>query len=85
MEADWDGPNIVENNIVVGGRLATSSSCDMVWRHNLVVNAPGLWVHQTDLDRPAIEGAMWSNNVFIHRGFAHGPDATRENLARGRS
>jgi len=83
MEANWVGTNDIENNIVVGGRLATFSARDTVWRYNLLVDALGYWVNQVDLDRPAIEGAIWSNNVFIRRGVADGPDATRDNLYLG--
>jgi len=70
MEANGVGPNYIENNIVVGGLLATYSSRDTVWRYNLFVDAPGHWVNQDFGNRPTIEGAIWSNNIFISRGVA---------------
>jgi alpha-N-arabinofuranosidase len=83
LEANWVGANVVENNIVVGGRIATYSSSDTVWKYNLFFDALGSWVNQVDLKRPPIAGAMWSRNLFIIRGMTNSPDVTRENLYLG--
>jgi len=83
MEANWVGRNVVENNIVVGGRVATYSSRDTVWKYNLFFDALGSWVNQVDLNRPPIAGAIWSRNLFINRGMAGSPDGTQENLYLG--
>jgi hypothetical protein len=83
MEANWVGSNVLENNVVIGDRIATYSSRDIVWRYNLFFNAPGYWVNQVDLKRPAIGGAMWSRNIFIGHGMADSPDATQENVYLG--
>lgn len=83
MEANWAGPNTVENNLLVGGQAATYSSRDTAWKHNMLVDSPGRWVNQTDLGRPDIAGAVWSRNLFIGSDVAQGPDAARENLYLG--
>jgi len=83
MEANWVGANYIENNVVIGSRLATYSACDTVWRYNLFVDAPGVWVNQDDLGRPPVGGAVWYKNIFIRRGVAEGPDSTHENLYLG--
>jgi hypothetical protein len=83
MEANWIGRNVIENNIVVGGRVATYSSRDAVWKYNLFFDVIGSWVNQVDLHRPSIAGGMWSRNLFINRGLEDSPDATQENLYLG--
>ncbi len=86
MEANWvGGPNVVEHNVVVGGRLATYSSSGTVWKYNLFSDAIGYWVNQTELKRPPIVGAMWARNIFITRGMADSPDETQDNLYLGRA
>jgi hypothetical protein len=83
LEANWVGPNLVENNVIVGGRVATYSSRDTLWKHNLFFDAPGYWLNQSDLNRPPVAGALWSGNIFITHGMAESPDASRENLYLG--
>jgi Right handed beta helix region len=83
LEANWVGPNTVENNVVVGGGIATYSSSDTVWKHNLFSGAIGYWVNQTDLNRPPIARASWFRNVFIARGLAASPDEAHQNLYLG--
>ena len=83
LEADLIGPNAVENNVVVGGGVATYSSSDTVWKHNLFAGAIGYWVNQVDLGRPPIARASWFRNVFIARGLAASPDEAHRNLYLG--
>jgi len=83
MEANWVGSNVIENNVVVGGRAATYSSRDTSWKYNLFYDCQGYWVNQADLNRPAIAGATWARNLFIGGDMAGSPDAKRENLYLG--
>lgn len=83
MEANWVGSNVIENNVLVGGRIATYSSRDTLWKYNLFFDCQGYWVNQIDLNRPPIAGAMWARNLFIRGDMAGSPDAKRENLYLG--
>ena len=47
VEANWDGPNLYENNIFVGGNIATYSSRGDAWVHNMFINAPQKWENPT--------------------------------------
>jgi Right handed beta helix region/Glycoside hydrolase 120, insertion domain len=83
MEANWVGSNVIENNIVVGGRAATYSSQDTRWKYNLFYDCQGYWVNQVDLNRPSITGAAWTRNLIIRGDMAGSPDAKQENLYLG--
>jgi hypothetical protein len=83
MEANWVGSNVIENNIVVGGRAATYSSQDTRWKYNLFYDCQGYWVNQVDLNRPSITGAAWTRNLFIRGDMAGSPDAKQDNLYLG--
>ncbi len=80
MEANFKGPNYIENNVVVGGRVSTYSSRDLQWRYNLFADATGYWVDQTDLKRPPIAGDLWFRNMFVNAWAWDGRDAARQNV-----
>ena len=65
LEANWQGPFLLENNILISGAIAVMSSVDDVWAHNLFVDVNGRWLNQTYGDRPAVKNAVWLNNTFI--------------------
>jgi hypothetical protein len=68
MEANLKGPIYLENNVAVGGLIATYSSMNANWKNNLFVDAPSDWVNQTDLNRPPIQGAVWTRNMYFGTG-----------------
>ena len=67
-EANWEGPNLYSNNILIGGRIGTYSSRGDAWVHNLFVNTPQRWENQTWGDRAAVGDARWLSNVFVEVG-----------------
>ena len=67
-EANPDGPSLYENNIFIGGHIATYSSRGDAWAHNLFVNAPNKWENQQWGDRPKIGDDRWVNNFFVSEG-----------------
>ena len=71
-EANWAGPNLYSNNILVGGRVATYSSRGDAWVHNLIIDAPQHWENQDWGGRIACGNTRWLNNVFIGAGFRPG-------------
>ena len=73
LEANWQGPFLIENNILISGAAAVMSSVDDVWAHNLFVEVNGRWVNQTYGDRPAVKKARWFNNAFISGGIEKAP------------
>ena len=74
-EANWEGPNLYSNNVVVGDRVATYSSRGDAWVHNLFVNTPQQWVNQAYGDRAPIGDTRWMNNVFVGIGLQPGVEA----------
>ena len=73
LEANWQGPFLIENNILISGTAAVMSSVDDVWAHNLFVDVNGRWLNQTYGDRPAVKNAVWLNNTFISGGIKKAP------------
>jgi len=73
LEANWQGPFLIENNILISGAAAVMSSVDDVWAHNLFVEVNGRWINQTYGDRPAVKKARWFNNAFISGGIEKAP------------
>ena len=67
-EANWDGPNLYSNNIIVGGNVGVYSSRGDAWAHNLFVDAPQNWENQPWGERTTIGDSRWLNNVFIGSG-----------------
>ena len=72
LEANWDGPFLVSNNIFVGSDIAMAelgvavhSSLNAVWAHNLFVDTFPGWLNQQFDNRPAVKGGRWFNNMFI--------------------
>ena len=68
LEANWNGPFLIANNILMGkGKQATAthSSKDGIWIHNLLVDSKPEWVNQTFGGRPRVSGDRWFNNIFI--------------------
>ena len=69
FEANIFGPNIASNNIIFGGSLATMSSQDEVWVHNLFVDTDAFWENQPWGGRQPIKRSRWFNNVFVGGGL----------------
>jgi alpha-N-arabinofuranosidase len=67
-EANWDGPNLYANNILVNSSLGTSSSRGDAWIQNLFINSRHQWENQGS-GRPQIGNARWFNNIFIGGGL----------------
>ena len=83
VEANWDGPNLYENNIFVGGTIATYSSRGDAWAHNLIINASEKWINQTSGNRPQIGNNRWANNLFI--GHGKDPDIVADSMVYHRN
>ncbi len=68
LEANWDGPFLVANNVVVGDGwepVSIQSSRNGIWVHNIIVDASINWVNQDYGGRPVVMGDRWFNNIFI--------------------
>ena len=74
IEANWDGPVLLDQNIIVGGRLATASSRGEAWVHNLFIDTTGRWENQDWGNRVPVKHARWFNNIFIGGGLKDAPD-----------
>ena len=68
-EANWEGPNLYTNNILVDGTIAIYSSRGDSWAHNLFIYTPQEWVNQSHKDRPAVANTRWMNNIFVGDGL----------------
>ncbi len=68
LEANWNGPFLIANNIFIGTPTAIYSSLNQVWAHNLFVDSPLWWTNQGFGGRPAIDNEFWANNIFIGQG-----------------
>ena len=69
VEANWTGPSLYENNIFLGGSVATYSSRGDVWVHNMFISAEQKWGNQSFGGRPQIGNTRWLNNIFINKGL----------------
>ncbi len=69
MEANFKGPNLLENNILIGGTIGSYSTIGDAWVHNLFVDTKHKWENQVWGDRPRVADARWMNNLFIGGGF----------------
>ena len=69
VEANWTGPSLYDNNIFIGGAIATYSSCGDAWVHNMFIQTPQQWENQQWGNRPKISNTRWINNVFFQEGF----------------
>ncbi|MDH3650231.1 MAG: DUF1565 domain-containing protein [Saprospiraceae bacterium] len=83
VEANWKGPSLYENNIFVGGTIATYSSRGDAWVHNLFINTAERWNNQTHSGRPQIGNNRWMNNIFI--GGGHDPDIVADSMVYDRN
>ncbi len=73
-EANWKGPLLYDNNIIIGGRLATASSRGEMWAHNLFIDTPPRWENQDWGNRVPVKNARWFNNIFVGKGLSEAPD-----------
>lgn len=71
FEANWKGPHLVHNNLVMGGRVVSASSREEAWFHNLFVGCAFEWIDQDYGGRPPVNHQRWLANVFV----SSGPDA----------
>jgi len=69
VEANWEGPNMFSNNILMNGTFGSYSTRGDAWVHNLFINSKHVWENQSWGDRPQIGNARWMNNLFIAGGF----------------
>lgn len=68
LEANWAGPFLVANNIIIGDGwepIATQSSVDGIWVNNIIVDARPSWETQQYGGRPQFRGDRWFNNIYI--------------------
>ena len=79
-EANWDGPVLIDNNVVFGGELSTYSSRSDVWVHNLFVDAMGRWENQDWGDRIPVSNSRWIRNAFVGLGLDGLPSDTPDTL-----
>lgn len=63
-EANWTGPNLYHQNIVIGGKVGLYSSRGDVWTHNLFIDSAFLKEDQDWGNRPKVGNQRWFNNVF---------------------
>ena len=68
-EANWDGPNIYSNNILINSSHGTYSSRGDAWIYNLFLNSEHKWQNQPWGDRPQIGNSRWFLNMFIGKGL----------------
>ncbi len=73
FEANWGGPFLIDNNIFIGGEIASLSSQGETWVHNMFIDVEMRWENQTYGDRPPVKDASWFNNVFIGTGLQDAP------------
>lgn len=78
VEANWGGPNLYENNIFVGGEIATFSSRGDAWVHNLFIDNDHRWINQDWSNRPPIGNLRWFNNIFLSGSMT--PDVDADSL-----
>lgn len=78
MEANWNGPNTVDHNLVFGGGLGTYSSRGDAWIHNLFVDTVPTWEDQDWDNRIPVSNSQWVQNIFVGKGLddlpSHSPD-----------
>ena len=67
-EANWEGPNLYSNNILIGGSIGVYSSRGDAWAHNLFLDTPQRWENQPWGDRTTVGNSRWLNNVFAGAG-----------------
>ena len=73
FEANWEGPSLFDNNIVIGGTLATASSRGETWSNNLFIETGARWENQDWGDRVSVKNATWTNNIFLGGGLHDAP------------
>ncbi|PWJ42851.1 right-handed parallel beta-helix repeat-containing protein [Sediminitomix flava] len=67
-EANWDGPNLYANNILMNTTIGSYSTRGDAWVHNLFINCVQKWENQPWGDRVQIGDARWMNNMFMGKG-----------------
>ena len=72
VEANWEGPNLFANNILLNGTFGSYSTRGDAWAQNLFVDCKQVWENQTWGDRAQIGNARWMNNIFIGGGLDAG-------------
>ena len=75
-EANWEGPVLIDNNIMFDGGLNTYSSINDAWVNNLFVDSMGNWVNQEWQDRPPVSNCRWERNIFVGLGLEELPENT---------
>ncbi len=75
LEANWNGPHLIDNNIIDGGQVAVFSTRDDAWVHNLFLNVGTRWENQDYGGRPSVKNARWYNNIFVGKGLKDMPEA----------
>jgi alpha-N-arabinofuranosidase len=68
FEANRNGPNLVQNNVVLGGRVVSASSRHEAWLHNLFVDCSFEWIDQGYGGRAPVNHQRWLANVFVESG-----------------
>lgn len=69
-EANWEGPNLYEKNILIDGSIGSYSTCRDAWVHNMFIRSKHHWQNQTWDNRPKISHNRWMNNLFFTDGIA---------------
>lgn len=64
-EANWEGPNLYDNNIVLDGTIGIYSSQGDAWVQNLFINTTFEQQNQDWGSRPPVGQQRWLNNMFF--------------------
>ncbi len=68
-EANWTGPNLYENNVLIGSKIGIYSSRSDAWVHNLFINSGIKPENQTWGERVPVSNQRWLNNIFTGQGL----------------
>ena len=79
-EANWNGPNVYDQNIVFGGEVGTYSSKGDLWLSNLFVHTKPRWIDQDWGDRVKIGNSRWIRNVFSGNGLEELPEQNSQTI-----
>ncbi|MCR9249149.1 MAG: DUF1565 domain-containing protein [bacterium] len=69
VEANWEGPNLFANNVLVKSGIGTYSTRGDAWINNLFIESKHGWENQPWGERVQIGNSRWMQNVFLGNGI----------------